>query len=80
MLLPQSTRTFGRSIAQNGRYDERMMQRILLAALISVVAVAPATAKEYHASRFDVRVELLRGGSLRVTETIVFAFTEGTFR
>jgi hypothetical protein len=80
MLLPQSTRTFGRSIAQNGRYDERMMQRILLAALISVLGAAPAAAKEYHASRFDVRVELLRGGSLRVTETIVFAFTEGTFR
>jgi hypothetical protein len=57
-----------------------MLQRLLLTVLVSLAAVAPAAAKDYYASRFDVRVEVLRGGSLRVTETIVFVFTDGTFR
>ena len=57
-----------------------MVERILLTVLVALLGVAPAAAKEYYASRFDVRVEVLRGGSLRVVETIVFTFTEGTFR
>jgi hypothetical protein len=57
-----------------------MIHRTLLTVLVSLLTVTPAAAREYHASRFDVRIEVQRGGALRVTETIVFAFTEGTFR
>ncbi|HJR57749.1 MAG TPA: DUF2207 domain-containing protein [Vicinamibacterales bacterium] len=54
--------------------------RIGLAALLWLLTVSPVLAKEYHASRFDSRIEVLAGGSLRVTETIVFVFTGGTFK
>lgn len=57
-----------------------MAGRILLAALICLAGASPVLAKEYRASRFDARIEVLNGGDLRVTETIVFEFTEGTFR
>jgi hypothetical protein len=57
-----------------------MLARALLVAVICLFSVAPAAAKEYYASRFDSRIEVLRGGALRVTETLVFHFTEGTFR
>ena len=53
---------------------------MLLAALICFAGASPALAKDYRASRFDARIEVLNGGDLRVTETIVFEFTEGTFR
>ena len=56
------------------------MTRTCLAVLLWLVAAAPLLAKEYTASRFDSRVEVMQGGSLRVTETIVFTFTEGTFK
>lgn len=51
-----------------------------MAAVICLFAAAPAAAKEYYASRFDARIEVLRGGALRVTETLVFHFTDGAFR
>src|SRR5918993_325413 len=57
-----------------------MIVRTLLAALLVLTATASAVAKEYHAARFDSRIEVQQGGSLRVTETIVFVFTDGTFR
>ena len=53
--------------------------RKLLAALLLLAAPAVAQAKDYTAERFDSRMEVLRGGSLRVTETIVLRFEEGTF-
>ena len=55
------------------------MVRSLLAALLLFIAAAPATAKEYHAERFDARIVALENGALQVTETIVFRFVEGTF-
>lgn len=57
-----------------------MLARTLVTAVICLSAAAPAAAKEYYASRFDSRIEVLQGGALRVTETLVFHFTEGTFR
>ena len=57
-----------------------MLARALLTAVMSLAAATPALAKTYHASRFDVRIDVLRGGALQVTETIVFVFTDGTFK
>jgi hypothetical protein len=56
------------------------MRRLILAAVIWLGVVVPAAANEYRAERFDSRVEILPGGSLRVTETIVFRFEKGTFK
>ena len=56
------------------------MRRLILAAVLWLSVVVPAAANEYRAERFDSRIEVLAGGSLRVTETIVFRFEEGTFR
>ena len=58
----------------------RTLTRLLLAALFVTGAAAPVIAKEYRADRFDVQIDVAQGGSLRITETIVFTFTEGTFR
>jgi hypothetical protein len=50
-----------------------------LVTTLCLLTATPALAKEYSASRFDSRVEVLDGGDLRVTETVVFTFTGGTF-
>jgi hypothetical protein len=57
-----------------------MAARALLALLLSALFASPALAKEYAASRFDARIEVLAGGHLRVTETVVFRFIDGTFK
>lgn len=57
-----------------------MVRRLLLVALVCVTATATILAKEYRAQRYDARIEVMNGGAIRVTETIVFEFTEGTFR
>ena len=46
-----------------------------------MLAIRPAVAhaKDYTAERFDSRIEVMKGGSLRVTETIVIRFETGTF-
>ena len=56
------------------------MRRLILAAVLWLSVVAPAVANEYRAERFDSRIEVLTGGNLRVTETIVFRFEDGTFK
>ena len=38
-----------------------------------------AEARTYSAERYDSRIEVLRGGALRVIETITLRFDEGTF-
>src|SRR5215211_2034569 len=53
--------------------------RSLLTALFLVLIASPARANSYTAERFDSRIEVLTGGSLRVTETILFKFEKGTF-
>lgn len=57
----------------------RTLTRLLFAALL-VTWAAPVEAKDYRADRFDATIDVQPGGSLRVTETIVFTFTDGTFR
>lgn len=56
------------------------MVRISGAFLLALVLAAPAAANDYRAERFDSRIEVLKGGDLRITETIVFRFEEGTFK
>ena len=56
------------------------MLRCLLAAWFVLLSVAPvAAAKSYRAERFDSRVVAERDGSIRVTDTIVFRFEDGSF-
>ena len=56
------------------------MLRTILTLLFCLAAAAPAVAKEYRATRYDSRIDVERGGHLRITETVVFTFEEGTFR
>ena len=51
---------------------------VLCTFLLALLAGA-ADAKEYSADRFDSRIEVLRGGMLRVTETVRLRFIDGTF-
>jgi Predicted membrane protein (DUF2207) len=51
---------------------------LLLLALVAIAA-APAQAKTYSAERFDSHVQVLPGGAIEVTETVVFRFEDGTF-
>lgn len=55
------------------------MSRTILTLLLCLWAL-PASAKEYHVTRFDARIEVQPGGSLKVTETVIFMFEDGTFR
>jgi len=56
-----------------------MLTRFFVAILLSLVA-APALADgRYSADRYDSRIEILEGGTMRVTETIVIRFESGSF-
>jgi predicted membrane protein DUF2207 len=55
------------------------LRRILLCAVLTTGFTGVAHAKDYSAERFDARVELLRGGALRVTERVLVRFESGTF-
>jgi hypothetical protein len=60
------------------------MRTVLRTAALLVVAllaanIHTAAAKAYSADRFDSRVRVLPGGTLEVTETVVFRFESGTF-
>src|SRR5918993_4656847 len=55
-------------------------RRFLIAALLVLAAAGAADAKDYHAARFDSRIEVQQGGTLKITETIVFVFSDGSFR
>lgn len=48
--------------------------------LLLAGAASAAEAKSYVADRFDSRVEVMRGGALRITETVVFRFEGGPFK
>jgi Predicted membrane protein (DUF2207) len=56
-----------------------MVVRFLLGCVLLVLAAGTADAKEYSARRFDVSIRVLDGGTLDVTETLVFQFEDGTF-
>jgi hypothetical protein len=51
-----------------------------LGLLLLLSVAGTAEAKRYGADSFDVRLEVLTDGSMRVTETVVFRFESGTFR
>jgi hypothetical protein len=55
--------------------------RSLIAALLLVMSMpaVPAAAKSYLAERFDSHIRVLAGGSIEVTETVVFHFEGGSF-
>jgi hypothetical protein len=53
--------------------------RSLIVVLLLVMSAAPAAAETYVAERFDSRIRVLPGGSIEVTETVVFRFERGTF-
>jgi hypothetical protein len=56
-----------------------MLRRLLLIFLV-VLAARPANAAgRYLAYRYDSRIEVQRGGTLRVTETITVRFETGSF-
>lgn len=57
-----------------------MMMRFVVAVLISLVATPALAEKQYSADRYDSHIEVLDGGALRVTETIVIRFESGTFQ
>lgn len=57
-----------------------MTIRVLaLFAAILFGALGAAEAKTYSAERYDSRIEVLPGGTLRVSESITLRFDEGTF-
>jgi hypothetical protein len=52
----------------------------LLALFVLILAVgSPTEAGTYFAERYDSRVEVLQGGTLRVTETVLLRFEDGSF-
>jgi hypothetical protein len=51
---------------------------LLLLWLVGLSAV-PAQAKSYSAERFDSHIRILAGGTIEVTETVVFRFVDGPF-
>jgi hypothetical protein len=55
------------------------MRPLVLCTLLLALLAGAADAKEYSADRFDSRIEVLRGGILRVTETVRLRFVDGTF-
>lgn len=60
-------------------YYPAMLTRLTLAILISLVA-APALADgQYSADRYDSRIEVVDGGTIRVTESVVIRFESGSF-
>ena len=52
---------------------------LALSATVLFSTLGTVEAKTYSADRYDARVELLRGGTIRVTETVTLRFDEGTF-
>jgi hypothetical protein len=48
--------------------------------VLVLAAASAADAKSYSADRFDSRVDVLKGGGLRITETVVFRFEGGPYK
>src|SRR5687768_9277925 len=62
------------------RHSSTRLIVVLCACLFGVAFARPAAAKSYSADRFDSVVRVLPDGTLDVTETVVFRFTDGTFK
>src|SRR4029453_15971101 len=52
---------------------------LTLSATVLFAALGAAEARTYSAQQYDSRIEVLRGGTIRVTETVRLRFDEGTF-
>ena len=52
---------------------------LTLSATVLFATLAAAEARTYSAQQYDSRIEVLRGGTIRVTETVRLRFDEGTF-
>src|SRR5687767_8908898 len=66
--------------APDGAYHSFMPVRSLLICIVLMASLAGAAdAKDYSAERFDARIEVLRGGTIRVTEEVLVRFESGTF-
>jgi hypothetical protein len=46
---------------------------------VPVIPVATSQTKEYHLSAYDSRIDVQPDGSLRISETLDFTFTQGNF-
>ncbi len=57
-----------------------MLRRLMLAVLLLLVAMPAVGEQRYSADRYDSRIEVLDGGTIRVTETIALRFESGTFK
>jgi len=55
------------------------VRRIILSTVLLAAFAGVAHAKDYSAERFDARIEVQRGGALRVTERVLVNFEAGTF-
>ncbi|HET9361090.1 MAG TPA: DUF2207 domain-containing protein [Vicinamibacterales bacterium] len=57
-----------------------MKPRVFLLLLwLAGLSAVPAEAKSYSAERFDSHIRILAGGTVEVTETVVFRFVDGPF-
>jgi hypothetical protein len=66
--------------APDSAYHPIMSLRPLLICIVLMASVAGAAdAKDYSAERFDARIEVLRGGTIRVTEEVLVRFENGSF-
>ena len=57
----------------------RMPTRLSFAALLLLAATTASGEQRYSADRYDSRIEVLDGGTIRVSETIALRFESGTF-
>ncbi len=55
------------------------MLRLALSLTVWLLLIPSVLPKSYHASRFDVDLDVEAGGDLSVTETVVFQFEDGPF-
>jgi hypothetical protein len=57
----------------------RKLSWVMLLAVLCSFPLSAHAAKDYYAERFDVEAAVEEGGSLQVTETVVFQFEGGPF-
>ena len=66
--------------SQLGAIILAMVRRLIFGVLLWLVATPAVGEQRYSADRYDSRIEVLDGGTIRVTETIALRFESGTFK
>jgi hypothetical protein len=61
------------------RYDAHMLRRLVLAISLLFAAVPALADGRYSADRYDSRIEILDGGTIKVSETVTVRFESGSF-